>query len=124
LSPSLAERDLPVGVVDIKVEVGIAIEEAGNRLVQGKVFQTIEETRVWVELEMPDGVAIQIVIPGEQIFGVGVEIERIGITVVLSLASILELHGKPRLARTVVGVEQDEVRGLRRVVQIVAQPGY
>ena len=62
---TFAERDLPIGVVDIEVEVGIAIEVAGNRFVQRKVFQTIEETGIWVELEMPDGVAFQIVVPGE-----------------------------------------------------------
>ena len=35
---SFSERNLPFSVVDVEVEVGIAIEVAGNRFVQREVF--------------------------------------------------------------------------------------
>ena len=68
----------------------------------------IQKSGVGVEFEMAGGVSIQIVLPSEKVFGVGVEVEGVGGAVILALSLVLEFHGKPRLAGAVVGVEKQD----------------
>ena len=73
-----AEGHFPFGVVDIEVKIRVAIEVACDGFVQREVFQAVEEGGVRIELEIAGGVSIQIVFPGEQVFGESVEVEGIG----------------------------------------------
>ena len=70
----------------------------------------------------PLAVILQVVVPQEQVFGEGVEVQRVafvGFAVgIHGLAQILEGRGEPRLARSVVGVEQDEFLVLQLLPQI------
>ncbi len=54
LRPTFAERDLPCFVINVKVKVGVAAEIARNCFVERQVFQTIEESGVGIQPQMPD----------------------------------------------------------------------
>lgn len=68
-------------------------------------FDARKKARGSIEFQYALAVAYQIVVPGEQVFGEGVEIERIILTALL--ASILELHREAGFTRAVIGIEQN-----------------
>ena len=65
-------------------------------------------------LEMAVAVAIEIVVPGEQVFCVGVEIERIALDH-FAFPRSLNVRGEACLARAVVGIKQNDLPVARSV---------
>ena len=83
------------------------------RLSISNSIQAREETRFSIDLQHALAVVLEVVVPAEQVLGEGVEVERVA--VVADLAEVLELGGKARLPRAVVGVEQDELPAILSV---------
>ena len=59
-----------------------------------------------MENQVPLAVAIEVVVPGEQVFGERIEVKRVGLGRLLS--NVLEGRRQSRLSRAVVGVEENE----------------
>lgn len=66
---------------------------------------------------MTVAVILQIIVPDEQVFGERIEIQRVGIAAVFTLALLFEFHGKAGLPCPVIGIEKNT----RDVRQITAQ---
>ena len=108
--------------INVEVEIGVAAEIARNRFVEREVFQAIEESGVGVQPQVTYSVACEIVVPSEQVFGEGVEVEGVGdtpgILLRLALPLVFELHREPRLAGAVVGVEEGEICTAKIIPQL------
>src|SRR5665811_921801 len=118
------EDHFPLVGVDAKVESRVSVEQAADAVVHLQLAQPGKESGIGVDLQGALAVALQVVVPREQVFGEGVEVERIAFIFIFRvLAKVLELRGQARLAHTVVGVEQDELLVLQYFAQVLGQRG-
>ena len=92
LGIAFAERDRPVAVVDVEIKIGIAPQVGLDIFFQRQLLDARKEPRCGIDTQHPLAVVVQVVVPMEQVFGKGVEIQRIGIATVLALACFLEIH--------------------------------
>ena len=115
------EADSPVAVVDTEIEIGVAVQEGADAGFHLQGFQPRKKTGSSIHFQHSRAVAVQIVIPGKQVFGERVEVERI--PCIALLANVLKGHRKARLARTVVSVKQDEFLFSQLVAQVPGQRG-
>jgi len=88
----------------------MAAQKPADAVLHLELRQTVEEGRCRVHPQHPVAVVGQVVVPAEQVFGEGVEIERVArrdpAVRFAGLALVLEGHGKARLAGAVMGEDQ------------------
>ena len=126
LHPELSGEDhLPGGGVNPELEVGVAVEQGADAIVHLHRLEAREEARIRVERQLPLAVIREIVVPHEQVLGEGVEVECValfGLAIgVDDFAEALEGRGQPCLARSVVGVKQDELLVLQLLPQVCGE---
>ena len=111
--------------VDLEVEVRVAVEQGADAIVHLHRLEAREEARIRVERQLPLAVIREIVVPHEQVLGEGVEVECValfGLAIgVDDFAEALEGRGQPCLARSVVGVKQDELLVLQLLPQVCSE---
>ena len=80
LHPELSCEDhLPGGGVNPELEVGVAVKQGADSIVHLHRLETGEQARIRVERQLPLAVILQIVVPREQVFGEGIEVERVAL---------------------------------------------
>lgn len=65
-------------------------------------------------------VALQVVVPGEQVFSEGVEVERVALLLIFRvLTEVFKLRRQACFAHAVVGVEQDTFFVLQVITKVL-----
>ena len=79
VSDLAGKADLPSVVVDVEIEVGVACKKGRMRLSISSSVKPGEKAGLGIIFKHTLAVAFQIIIPMKQVFGEGVEVERVAV---------------------------------------------